>query len=160
MSPREGDAQKALRRSYITGALVCGRNPKLVAAELGHATSHMVVSNYDSFLDPRTWPEAEEIERLRAIYGWGTVEGRSTVAPPGHPEVSAMRTPMTRARKRAELRGELARREGLLVRLRRPASLPGAGRSERSSRFAKKSWHAGRDSNPRPPGSKPGALSS
>jgi hypothetical protein len=86
VSPREGDAQKALRRSYITGALVCGRNPKLVAAELGHATSHMVVSNYDSFLDPRTWPEAEEIERLREIYGWSVVEERSTVAPLGHPE--------------------------------------------------------------------------
>jgi hypothetical protein len=86
VSPREGDAQKALRRSYITGALVCGRNPKLVAAELGHATSHMVVSNYDSFLDPRTWPEAEEIERLRAIYGWSAVEDRATVAPPGHPQ--------------------------------------------------------------------------
>ena len=69
MSPREGDAQKALRRSYITTALVCGRNPKLVAAALGHATSHMVVSNDDSFLDPRTWPDAEEIEKLRAIYG-------------------------------------------------------------------------------------------
>jgi len=53
---REGDAQKALplRRSYITSALVCSRNPKLVGAELGHATSQMVVSNYDSFLDPRT----------------------------------------------------------------------------------------------------------
>jgi integrase len=85
VSPREGDAQNALRRSYITGALVCGRNPKLVAAELGHATSHMVVSNYDSFLDPRTWPEAEEIEKLRAIYGWKAVEDRFTMAPHGHP---------------------------------------------------------------------------
>ena len=85
VSPREGDAQKALRRSYITSALVGGRNPKLVAAELGHATSHMVVNNYDSFLDPRTWPDAEEIERLRAIYGWSAVEDRSVVAPLGHP---------------------------------------------------------------------------
>ena len=48
-------------------------------------TSHMVVSNYDSFLDPRTWPDAEEIERLRAIYGWSAVEDRSVVAPLGHP---------------------------------------------------------------------------
>ena len=85
VSPREGDAQKALRRTYITSALVCGRNPKLVAAELGHATSHMVVSNYDSFLDPRAWPDAEEIEQLRAIYGWSAVEDRSFVAPLGHP---------------------------------------------------------------------------
>ena len=85
VSPREGDAQKALRRSYITSALVCSRNPKLVAAELGHATSHMVVSNYDSFLDPRTWPEPEEIDRLRAIYGWQAMEPLGVVAPHGHP---------------------------------------------------------------------------
>jgi hypothetical protein len=58
---------------------------ELVAVELGHATSHMVVSNYDSFLDPRTWPDAEEIERLRAIYGWSAVEDRAVVAPVGHP---------------------------------------------------------------------------
>ena len=45
----------------------------------------MVVSNYDSFLDPRTWPDAEEMERLRAIYGWRALEGRSAVAPHGHP---------------------------------------------------------------------------
>ena len=31
VAPREGDAQKALRRTYITSPLVCGRNPKLVA---------------------------------------------------------------------------------------------------------------------------------
>lgn len=70
-------------RLQLIGRL--GRNPKLVAAELGHATSHMVVSNYDSFLDPRIWPEAEEIERLCSIYGWEAVEDRSTVAPHGHP---------------------------------------------------------------------------
>jgi len=45
----------------------------------------MVISNYDSFLDPRTWPDAEEIETLRAIYGWKAVEDRSTMAPHGHP---------------------------------------------------------------------------
>jgi hypothetical protein len=45
----------------------------------------MVVTNYDSFLDPRTWPDAEEIEKLRAIYGWKAVEDRSFVAPPRHP---------------------------------------------------------------------------
>ena len=74
-----------LVRSYITSALVCGRNPKLVAAELGHATSQMVISNYDSFLDPRTWPDAEEIDRLRAVYGRNAVEDSSFVAPLGHP---------------------------------------------------------------------------
>jgi hypothetical protein len=30
-------------------------------------------SNYDSFLDPRTWLHAGEIERLRAIYGWSAL---------------------------------------------------------------------------------------
>ena len=67
---REGDAQKALRRSYITSALVCGRPPKMVAAEVGHATLRMVTEQYDSFLDPANWPSAEEIERLRTFYGW------------------------------------------------------------------------------------------
>ena len=51
----------------------------------GPATSHMVVSNYDSILDPRTWPDAEEIEKLRAIYGWSVVEDKSLVGPHGHP---------------------------------------------------------------------------
>jgi hypothetical protein len=84
VNPRDGDAQKALRRTYITSALVCGRNPKLVAAELGHATSHMVVSNYDSFLDPRTWPDEKEVAKLRAIYGWDAREALA-VAPHWHP---------------------------------------------------------------------------
>ena len=53
---REKDAQKALRRSYITSSLVCGRNPKLVAADLGHPTARMVTDNYDSFLDPALCP--------------------------------------------------------------------------------------------------------
>ena len=34
----------------------------------------MVVSNYDSFLDPRTWPDAKEVAKLRAIYGWDARE--------------------------------------------------------------------------------------
>ena len=92
VSPREGDAQKALRRSYITSALVCSRNPKLVAAELGHATSHMVVSNYDSFLDPRSWPDANEIEKLRATYGW-EVRDAPEWAPHGHPLGVTKRAP-------------------------------------------------------------------
>ncbi len=52
VKPREGDAQKALRRSYITSALICGRNPKLVASEVGHTTARMVLETYDSFIDP------------------------------------------------------------------------------------------------------------
>jgi len=45
----------------------------------------MVISNYDSFLDPRTWPEAEEIDRLRSIYGWSAMERLGVVAHHGTP---------------------------------------------------------------------------
>ncbi len=79
VQPREGDAQKALRRSYITSALVCGRPPKMVAAEVGHVTLRMVTEQYDSFLDPANWPSADEIARLRAFYGW--TEGQSLPRP-------------------------------------------------------------------------------
>ena len=85
VSPREGDAQKALRRTYITSALVCGRNPKLVAGELGHTTSRMVVEVYDSFLDPANWPDDLERRRLAAFYGW------RDAAPLQHPNVHAVR---------------------------------------------------------------------
>jgi len=34
-----------------------------------------VVSHCDSFLDPRTWPQGEEIDRLRVVYGWSSVSG-------------------------------------------------------------------------------------
>jgi hypothetical protein len=44
----------------------------------------MVVSNYDSFLDPRTWPDANEVSKLRAIYGWDAREALA-VAPHWHP---------------------------------------------------------------------------
>lgn len=70
VAPREGDAQKALRRSYVTSALVCGRNPKAVSAELGHATTRMLIEVYDSFLDPTTWPDQREIARLESVYAW------------------------------------------------------------------------------------------
>jgi hypothetical protein len=70
VKPREGDAQKALRRSYITSALICGRNPKLVAPEVGHTTTRMVSDTYDSFIDPANWPDAEEREHLAQIFGW------------------------------------------------------------------------------------------
>jgi len=83
VAPRQGDAQKALRRTYTTSALVCGRNPKLVAAELGHTTSRMVVEVYDSFLDPANWPDELERARLVRLYGW------PDLAPPQHPLVQA-----------------------------------------------------------------------
>ena len=71
VEPREGDAQKALRRTYISSSLICGRNPKLVASEVGHTTARMVMETYDSFIDPANWPEAE-IARLKETYGWAT----------------------------------------------------------------------------------------
>jgi integrase len=70
VKPREGDAQKALRRSYITSSLVCGRLPKEVSGDLGHATARMVNEVYDSFVHPSEWPAPKEIERLAAHYGW------------------------------------------------------------------------------------------
>ena len=70
VKPREGDAQKALRRSYITSALICGRNPKLVSSEVGHTTARMVLETYDSFIDPANWPDTEEREHLSSIFGW------------------------------------------------------------------------------------------
>ncbi len=67
VKPREGDAQKALRRSYITSALICGRNPKLVASEVGHTTARMVLETYDSSrrrVDPR---DRQDVIILREI---------------------------------------------------------------------------------------------
>ena len=73
VSPREGDAQKALRRAYITNSLVCGRNPKQVAGELGHTNACMVIDVYDSFLDPANWPDRLESGRLIDTYGWQNI---------------------------------------------------------------------------------------
>jgi site-specific recombinase XerD len=70
VTPREGDAQKALRRTYITSALVCGRNPKEISGDVGHATLRMILEQYDTFIDPANWPDEREISRLRRIYGW------------------------------------------------------------------------------------------
>ena len=70
VAPREGDAQKAARRSYITSAVISGRNPKQVAAEVGHTTMRMITEVYDAFIDPTRWPDDEEIVRLADIYGW------------------------------------------------------------------------------------------
>ena len=77
VQPREGNAQKALRKAYITSSLICGRNPKEVASEVGHETLRMVIEQYDSFIDPATWPDEKERERLRAIYGWPNVPATS-----------------------------------------------------------------------------------
>jgi hypothetical protein len=72
----------------LTSALLCDRNPKFVAAELGHTTSRVVVENYDSFLDPRNWPDGDEVTRLRAVYGG---EERQPQAPLWYPDrVSAL----------------------------------------------------------------------
>jgi len=79
VAPREGDAQKAARRSYVTASLVCGRNPKVVSAEIGHTTTRMVVQVYDSFMNPaelaayRRDRATQGILRLRRGHGWGTV---------------------------------------------------------------------------------------
>ncbi len=70
VQPRARDAQKALRRTYVTSSLMLDRNPKLIAAELGHTTARMVTDNYDSWMDPSRWPDEEELDRLRAVYGW------------------------------------------------------------------------------------------
>lgn len=69
VSPREGDARKALRRTYVTSALVCGRHPKEVSAELGHTTPRMVPTVYDSFLGADVWPDDTECEHLATLFG-------------------------------------------------------------------------------------------
>jgi integrase len=76
----EGDAQKMLRKTYITNALVCGRLPKRVAAEVGHASLRMITEQYEMFMDEKNWPDPEEIARLVSIYGWTDV---STAAAAG-----------------------------------------------------------------------------
>ena len=65
-----GNAQKALRRTWITSALICGLNPKQVAAHVGHTTTRMVNDVYDSFIDPTSWPEEEERQPLATIFGF------------------------------------------------------------------------------------------
>ena len=70
VQPRDGDSQKALRRSFITSGLICGRNPKEIASEIGHASMRMLITVYDSFLDSSAWPDPSEVARLKTIYGW------------------------------------------------------------------------------------------
>jgi hypothetical protein len=50
------------------------RNPKLIAAELGHTSARMVTDDYDSWMDPSRWPDQEELDRLRAVHGWARPE--------------------------------------------------------------------------------------
>ena len=93
--PRNGDAQKALRRTYVTSSLVCGRNPNAVAGDLSHATARMVTEVYDSFLDPASWPGEAEQARLIEIYGWADVERRAPQAhPPTHGSTGVLRAPL------------------------------------------------------------------
>ena len=94
VNPREGDAQKALRRSYVTSALICDRNPKLVAGEVGHTSTRMVTEQYDSFIDPAKWPDDEERTRLAKLYGWSHPRQlEPTEVPYGSPEVPSQRVP-------------------------------------------------------------------
>ena len=44
----------------------------------------MMTDVYDSFIDPAHWPDAVEIAKLRAIYGWS--EEGTRRAPHGLPE--------------------------------------------------------------------------
>lgn len=87
VAPREGDAQKACRRSYITSSLICGRNPKQVSAEVGHTTVRMVIEQYDSFIDPSRWPDPSEIRKVAELYGWPITDpnGRLVWLPRGYP---------------------------------------------------------------------------
>ncbi len=91
MNPREGDAQKALRRSYITSALICDRNPKLVSGKVGHVSSRMVTDQYDSFIDPSKWPDDEERCQLASIYGWPKPTHQESEVPYGSPRVPSQK---------------------------------------------------------------------
>ena len=87
VAPREGDAQKACRRSYITSSLICGRNAKQVSAEVGHATMRMIMEQYDSFIDPSRWPDEGEIRKVSELYGWPAFDpnGKVRWLPRGYP---------------------------------------------------------------------------
>ena len=65
-----GDAQKLLRKAYLTNSLVCGRNPKRVSSEVGHASLRMLMDQYELWLDEKNWPGPVELAQLGAIYGF------------------------------------------------------------------------------------------
>ncbi len=74
----EGDAQKMLRKTYITNAFVCGRLPKRVAAEVGHASLRMITEQYEMFMNEKHRPHPEEVSRLVSTYGWTNVSAIAT----------------------------------------------------------------------------------
>ena len=80
LSPPAGDAQKLFRKSYITNALVCGRNPKRVATEMGHTSVRRITDQYELFLDDETWPAVAEVRKIAGIYGWRDVQSPPDVA--------------------------------------------------------------------------------
>ena len=65
-----GDAQKILRKVYITSSLVCGRNPKRVSSEVGHKSLRMLTDQYELFIFPENWPDARATKSLVEIYGF------------------------------------------------------------------------------------------
>ena len=66
----KGDAQKLLRKAYITNSLMCGRNPKRISSEMGHKSLRMLFDQYEVWMDEKSWPERGEVERLVSIYGF------------------------------------------------------------------------------------------
>jgi integrase len=65
-----GNAQKLLRKAFITNSLICGRNPSRIASEVGHASLRMLTDHYQIWFDESHFPAPAEIERLRLVYGF------------------------------------------------------------------------------------------
>jgi len=49
-----------LRALLLGSLLACGRNPKQVLVEVGHAAVRMTSEVYDSFMDPANWLDETE----------------------------------------------------------------------------------------------------
>ena len=87
--------------------------------------------------------------------------GRAGAAALRHKILDAMEEPLA-----ATLEQHAFCQQGAWIELRRvgrmgtPLAPAGCASTTADHATPRKSWHAGRDSNPRPPGSKPGALSS
>jgi hypothetical protein len=88
---------------------------------IGSSRSGSTTRSSATFLDPRAWPDAKEIEKLRVTYGWEVREA---------PEWAPLDTQWVHSAS-TETR-----------------ALANAQKHEEK-------WRAGRDSNPRPSGSKP-----
>ena len=71
---RPGDAQKLFRKLYITNSLVCGRNPKRVSGEVGHASLRMLTDQYELWIDSNNWPDSGETSKLVELYGFEDVQ--------------------------------------------------------------------------------------